>query len=159
MTTNAFEEAINSNELNAFFRGEGKYHIPSRDYNGHMHGAQMGGAARSYAEQSSSHTNDFDKGFLNFIESLDVSCEDLNHLLANMSSYFGQKSRNGFPDSILFDNASSLGSLLVIDYLKKIDQASFANEVKDQVLRHAKFINNKGSSLLNDILIELPNIK
>lgn len=159
MTINLFELAINSNEVNAFFRGEGKYLIPSPDYDGHVHGAHMGGAARSYAEQSSSNSKDFDKAFLSFIESLNVSSEYLNHLLANMSSYFGQKSRNGFSDSVLFDTTLSPGSLLVSAYLKHVDQSSFADDVKGHVLRHTKFINNKGSSLLNDIVNELSNIR
>lgn len=28
---------------NQFFRGQHKYFVPSRDYEGHVHGAHMGG--------------------------------------------------------------------------------------------------------------------
>lgn len=57
---------------------------------------------RIYAEESTEHSAAFDKAFLIFLDSLDVSKEDLNHLLANLSSYCSQKSRGGFPESHLF---------------------------------------------------------
>lgn len=155
MKNNLFEAAILSNETSDFFRGYGKYNIPSPDYEGHVHGAQMGGAARTYAEKSEECSENFDRAFIDFLNSLSISKEDLNHLLANLSSYFAQKSRGGFPHSKLFEASSSSGSVFVKEYLKKIVQAPFFLDVKASLGKHAAFINKKGFSLLVDIVNDL----
>ena len=155
MKSNILESAILSNETNDFFRGYGKYNIPSPDYEGHVHGAQMGGAARTYAEKSEVCSENFDRAFMEFLNSLSISKEDLNHFLANLSSYFAQKSRGGFPYSKLFETSSSSGSVFVKEYLNKIVKAPFFQDVKVSLVKHAAFINNKGFDLLIDIVNEL----
>lgn len=155
MTLNLFESAIVDNEENEFFRGHGKYLVPSQDYDGHLHGAHMGGHARTYAELSTDHSKRFDEAFLNFMKSLEVNEEDLTHLLANMSSYFGQKSRGGFPESSIFNDKTSLGSRILRDYMVKIYRAKFLKEAQDKILRHAEFIRKKGSTILMETIEDL----
>lgn len=155
MTTNLFETAVNKKEITDFFRGNGKYLIPSPDYEGHVHGALIGGCARTYAELSPSNMKIFNDAFIEFLKSLEVSKEDLNHLLANLSSYFSQKSRDGFVDSHLFENESDLSSGILKEYLKNIYQAPFIDEVKDQIGRHVKFTKKKGFSLLGNLTAAL----
>ncbi len=155
MTSNLFEAAIEKDEIDDFFKGKNKYFVPSQDYEGHVHGAHMGGCARVYAEKSKANTEAFDKALLQFLNSLEVSREDLNDLLANLSSFFAQKNRGGFNQSRLFESKESMESSMLYDYLNKIYQSSFSEEVKDQINRHAKFANKKGNSLLADIAINL----
>lgn len=159
MTINLLEFAIKNNQVGDFFRGKGQYFLPSPDYEGHVHGANMGGFARVFAEQSNLNSTIFDDAFLFFLKDLAVSKEDVGNLLSNLSSYFSQKSRGAFSESIIFLNSSSQGSLILQKYFSKINHSSFVAEVKDQIVRHAKFIRNKGSSLLIDIVDDLHNIK
>lgn len=155
MTNNLFELAIAADEVNAFFRGEGKYFVPSPNYEGHVHGAHMGGFARTYAEKSDVHSDRFDQAFLVFMQSLDINKKDLNHLLANLSAYFSQKSRGGFLTSVIFSDMSSAGSRLLGSYIAEIYKSPFSREVQDQIMRHAKFISSKGNSVLSEIVENL----
>lgn len=152
---NLFETAVYQNETSSFFRGEGKYFVPSPDYEGHSHGAHMGGYARTYADSSLVCSREFDQAFLAFIESLKVCKEDLNHLLANLSAYFAQKSRGGFANSNIFSNKASKGSTLLKDYMAEISKSQFSKEVRDQILRHVKFTGKKGNALLMEIVEDL----
>tara|TARA_R110000796_G_scaffold200583_1_gene316591 strand:+ start:775 stop:1260 length:486 start_codon:yes stop_codon:yes gene_type:complete len=157
MINNNFQKAIESGSVHDFFRGKGSYFIPSPDYDGHVHGAQMGGAARVYAEESREHSKEFDKFFLEFLEflefldSLEVSEDDLNHLLANLSSYCAQKSRGGFTYSFLFENQNGPEWNSVNRYLNEVSKSSFFGNVKSQIARHANFINKKGYKFLSYI--------
>lgn len=155
MTDNLFESALAATEVEAFFRGTGKYFVQDLDNRGHVHGAQMGGAARTFADQSESNANIFDEAFLTFVKSLNVTKEDLSHLLANLSSYFGQRSRGGFQNSHLFDSKVNSGTVLVRNYLEKIKNSPFGDEVNEQINKHANFINRKGSSLLSEMIAEM----
>jgi hypothetical protein len=157
MTNNLFQIAINNNEIAEFFRGQGKYFVASRDYDGHVHGAHMGGCVRVYVEESPENSESFDNAFLLFLGSLDVSKEDLNHLLANLSSYCAQRSRNGFPDSHLFDDREKQAWIDLNCYLYKIYNSPFQNEVKDKIMRHANFINKKGYRFVIDIISNFNN--
>ncbi|MBB1316797.1 hypothetical protein H5123_03970 [Shewanella sp. SR43-4] len=151
MTNNNFQKAIQSGNVYDFFRGKGSYFISSPDYDGHVHGAQMGGAARVYAEESREHSKEFDKFFLEFLDSLEVSEDDLNHLLANLSSYCAQKSRGGFTYSFLFENQNGPEWDSVNRYLNEVSKSSFFGNVKSQIARHANFINKKGYKFLSYI--------
>jgi hypothetical protein len=155
MKNNLFKMAIESNSAPAFFRGQSQYFVPSPDYEGHVHGAQMGGAARVYAEESSYHSKEFDEAFLIFLDSLDVSREDLNHLLANLSSYFAQKSRGGFPDSHLFETHDNPEWNILNEFIQKVFDSSFFEDVEAQIKRHAIFIDKKGYNFLLDIVLKL----
>lgn len=157
MTLNLLEVAIENNEAEDFFRGRGQYHIPSPDYEGHLHGANMGGFARVFAESSEINSTAFDNAFLVFLQSLAVSKEDVGHLLSNLSSYFALKNRGGFPDSRIFENSTSQGSVMVLKYLEEVNESALIKDVKDQVLRHAKFISGKGNNLLDGIAKKLLN--
>lgn len=152
MKYNLLEVAIEADEIGDFFRGNGKYFRSSPDYDGHVHGAHMGGAARVYAEESSSNTMIFDKVFLGFLNGLTVSKEDVGHLLVNLSSYFAQKSRGGFSESKIFESDSSPGSIAVKLYFSKVKQTPVISEVKEQIQRHARFIKEKGNSFLDDFV-------
>lgn len=149
---NLFESAIEDNETNMFFRGEGRYFVPSPDYEGHVHGAHMGGHARTYADRSESNSTTFDKAFLEFLKSLSVTEEDLDHLLANLSAYYSQRSRGGFSFCRLFDDPTSIESILLKDYLVKVGRSSFSSSAEDQIARHAAFLRKKGYSLLSNII-------
>lgn len=155
MKSNFLEYAIHSDEVGDYFRGNGKYFVPSQDYDGHVHGAHMGGDARVFAEASLSNSIAFDESFLTFLNTLLVSKEDVSHLLANLSSYFAQKSRGGFSNSKLFENLSSPGSVLLKEYISKVKESAIIFEVKEQILRHAQFIKLKGSGLLENIVGEI----
>ena len=152
MKYNLLKVAIEADEIGDFFRGNGKYFKPSSDYGGHVHGAHMGGAARVFAEESSSNAMIFDKIFLEFLNDLTVSKEDAGHLLANLSSYFAQKNRGGFSESKIFESDSSPGSIAVKLYFFKVKQTPVISEVKEQIQRHARFIKEKGNSFLDDFV-------
>jgi hypothetical protein len=149
MINNNFQKAIQSGNVYDFFRGKGSYFISSPDYDWHVHGAQMGGAARVYAEESREHSKEFDKFFLEFLDSLEVSEDDLNHLLANLSSYCAQKSRGGFTYSFLFENQNGPEWDSVNRYLNEVSKSSFFENVKSQISRHANFLNKKGYRFLS----------
>jgi hypothetical protein len=151
MINNNFQKAIESGSVHDFFRGKGSCFIPSPDYDGHVHGAQMGGAARVYAEESREHSKEFDKFFLEFLDSLEVSEDDLNHLLANLSSYCAQKSRGGFTYSHLFENQNEPEWGCVSRYLNEVSKSYFFENVETQISRHANFIKKKGYKFLSDI--------
>ena len=155
MTKNLLVYAIENNEEDDFFRGRGRYHVPSPDYEGHVHGAHMGGYARSFAEESVENSIAFDEAFFSFVKSLTVSEEDVEHLLSNLSSYFSQKSRGGFSDSKIFEIPSTPGSILIKKYLEKISSSPVIEKVKSKIHVHAQFISGKGYSLLADIIKNL----
>ncbi len=157
MAINLFECALSSNEVNYFFRGEGRYHVASLDYDGHVHGAHMGGHARIYADLNSSNCISFDAAFLSFLQSLSPSIEDLNHALANVSSYCAHKNAGGFSQSKLFVSMTSLGALSLREFILRINQMPFAEEVSDQINRHAEFMRRKGSDILINILEGIKN--
>lgn len=155
MTINYFEDAIEKSEIPEFFRGENKYFVPSRDYEGHVHGAHMGGCARVYAEHSKTNARAFDAAFLQFLNSLSISKEDFGHLLANLSSFFAQRSRGGFPESDLFNDTESPESYALREYLKDIYESPLRAEIEAQADRHAKFISRKGYNLLENIIFDV----
>jgi hypothetical protein len=155
MMNNQFESALAANDFEAFFRGIGKYFVQDPDNRGHVHGAKMGGAARTFADQSESNARIFDEAFLTFVKRLSVTKEDLSHLLANLSSYSAQKSRGGFKHSNFFDNKDSAGIALVKLYLEEIKNSPFGNEVKEKIIKHANFIDRKGSNMLIEIISDI----
>ncbi len=57
MINNIFESALSKNETNFFFMGIGEYRVPSPDYEGHIYGANIGGPARTYSEESNLKAN------------------------------------------------------------------------------------------------------
>ena len=152
MSKNLFESAINKNETNDFFRGNGKYFVPSPDYDGHVHGANIGGYARVFAENNKKSMMEFEHAFILFLQSLEVSKEDLAHLLANLSAFFAQRSRNGFSASCLFKKKEAIEYQVLLSYIKKIRCSSFFEDIKDQLQRHANFIEKKGECVLSDII-------
>ncbi len=157
MKNNLFEFAIDLNETNQFFHGEGRYHVPSSDYEGHVHGANMGGHARTHADLNSSNCKRFEAEFLFFLRELSPSKEDLSHALANISSYLSQKSAGGFAQSKLFETKTSPGALILRDFIKRINQMPFATEVANQINRHAEFARKKGNDTLIGILDDIKN--
>lgn len=155
MTNNLFKSAVEKRETNDFFRGERDYFVPSPDYEGHVHGAMMSGHARNFADESVENARIFDELFIEFIQSLNVNREDLNHLLANLSSYFANRSRDGFAESNLFESNGSPGYIELYNYLGKVINSEFCKEAKDQIEKHSKFIEKKGSNVLANIYAEI----
>ena len=151
MTNNLFEVALEKGEVNSFFRGEDNYFIPSPGYEGHVHGAHMGGCVRVFVEKDTLNAERFDEAFIEFLKGLELNKSDLNHLLANLSAFFSQKSRNGFSKSRLFNSEKTLEYKILFDYIKSIYQSDIYNDSKEQLARHASFIERKGYPILNNI--------
>lgn len=158
MNENLFQIALRNKEIGDFFRGNGRYKVQSQDYEGHVHGANMGGAANVFCDLSLENSKIFDRAFEDFIKSLDVSKEDFSHFLANISSYAAQKSRGSFLNSRLFESNKTIASKLVREYIKKIDSSPFGKDVAAQFNRHLKFTTSKGLNLLNDSIVDLSNL-
>ncbi len=152
---NLFELALNNKETDNFFRGEGVYFVPSPDYEGHVHGANISGHAHTFLKASSDNGKKFDDSFINFIKDLSLTEADLSNFLANFSSYVAQKSSHKLPGSNLFLEMDSLESTLVKNYLLKFKSAGALNEYKDKLNTHASFACRKGNEILKKILEEL----
>ncbi|WP_444929947.1 hypothetical protein ACJJIF_19540 [Microbulbifer sp. SSSA002] len=149
---NLFEVALNNKETNCFFRGRGVYFVPSPDYEGHLHGANISGHVNTFLKASPENGKKFDDAFIDFIKGLSPTESDLFHFLANFSSYVAQKNANKLPGSNLFLELDSLESTLVKDYLLGVKKAGDLSQYKDKLNTHADFAYRKGNKILKKIL-------
>jgi len=150
-TENLFEIAIEKNESNEFFCGKGEYFVRSPDYDGHVHGAHMGGWVESFLKDDIKNSQVFSTVFVSFIENLDITKEDLNHLLANLSAYFALKNTGRLVNADLFSDNNSNEIVPLEKYLKAIFNSPVFDEEKDRLYRHANYMKSNG----NDVFLRI----
>jgi|GEM_PF-1811533 len=155
MVTNLFEVSIGKNESNSFFRGEKNYFVKTPDFEQHNHGANLGGHVESFLRMSNTNAKIFDRVFIDFIGSLEITKNDLTHFMANLSAFFALKSRGRLVGSMLFKSSKSIESRLVKSYLIEISKSDFYQSEKDRLYLHANFISRNGNDILLKTLREI----
>lgn len=153
--TNLFEASIKKNETNSFFRGEKNYFVRTPDFDQHNHGANLGGHVESLLRASNDNAEVFDEAFIKFLESLEVTKEDLTHFMANLSAFFALKNRDRLEGSTLFRSPDSNESKLVKSYLTHISNTDIYLTEKDRLYIHANFISKNGNDILLNSLKEI----
>ncbi|MBB1338898.1 hypothetical protein [Pseudoalteromonas sp. SR44-2] len=153
--TNLFEASIEKNETNSFFRGEKNYFVRTPDFDQHNHGANLGGHVESFLRASNDNAEVFDEAFIKFLESLEVTKEDLTHFMANLSAFFALKNRDRLEGSTLFRSLNSTESKLVKSYLTQISNTDIYLTEKDRLYIHANFISKNGNDILLNTLKEI----
>ena len=149
---NLFKKAIDTGEVADFFRGTGEYFVPSPDYEGHVHGANLGGHVESFVEQTRTGAQDFYDAFIEFLKGLDVSKEDMNHLLANLSAYFALKSKNRLVGTDFLNDIDSTEASLIKNYLLLLKEHSILDEEIEKIHRHARYMESNGNRIFTEIL-------
>ncbi|MBQ4800039.1 hypothetical protein J8L73_12995 [Pseudoalteromonas sp. MMG006] len=157
---NLFAAALKTNETNSFFRGEKNYFVRTTDFDQHNHGANLGGHVESFLKASNDNAEVFDDAFIKFLESLEVTKEDLTHFMANLSAFFALKNRDRLEGSTLFRSPGSNESKLVKSYLTNISNTNISNTniyltEKDRLYIHANFISKNGNDILLNTLKEI----
>lgn len=153
--TNLFEASINKNETNSFFRGEKSYFVRTPDFDQHNHGANIGGHVESFLRVANDNSEVFDKAFIKFLESIELTKEDLTHFMANLSAFFALKNRDRLERSMLFSSPDSNESKLVKSYLTQISNTDIYLTEKDRLYIHANFISKNGNDILLNTLKEI----
>ncbi|MEM5514207.1 hypothetical protein WNY79_15040 [Pseudoalteromonas sp. AS84] len=152
---NLFKASIKKNETNSFFRGEKNYFVRTLDFDQHNHGANLGGHVESFLRASTDNAEVFDEAFIKFLESLEVTKEDLTHFMANLSAFFALKNRDKLEGSTLFRSPDSNESKLVKSYLTKISNTDIYLTEKDRLYIHANFISKNDNDILLNTLKEV----
>lgn len=152
---NLFAAALKTNETNSFFRGEKNYFVRTPDFGQHNHGANLGGHVESFLRASNDNAEVFDVAFIKFLESLEVTKEDLTHFMANLSAFFALKNRDRLEGSTLFRSPDSNESKLVKSYLTHISNTDIYLTEKDRLYIHANFISKNGNDILLNSLKEI----
>ncbi len=156
--TNLFEASIKKNETNSFFRGVKNYFVRTPDFDQHNHGANLGGHVESFLRASNDNAEVFDEAFIKFLESLEVTKEDLTHFMANLSAFFALKNRGRLEGSTLFRSLNSTESKLVKSYLTHISNTDIYLTEKDRLYIHANFISKNGNDILLNTLKEIDRV-
>ncbi|ABC30496.1 hypothetical protein HCH_03764 [Hahella chejuensis KCTC 2396] len=145
---NTFEYAPNHNEIDDFFRGKDRYFVRSPDYFGHVHGANISGQVCRFVAESEESGEKFEEAFLAYMAGLDMTGEELSHLLANLSSYFAEKNRGRMAGVNLFSSHDSPAALLLRRYLALLHHAGLYDAVKPELEIHASYIEKLGSDVV-----------
>lgn len=113
-----------------------------------------GGWVESFLKSSVGNSCVFKASFVCFMESLEVTSEDINHLLANLSAYFALKNKGRLVASELFLDAESAECVTLNHYLNTVIRSSIFEKERDRIYRHAHFMNSNGNNFILELLGE-----
>lgn len=135
MPDNLFKKAVDKNETNEFFKGEGDYYSHNPMDGEHCYGIRLSGDANKFIELDVKGAQLFSQCFKNFIDSLSPDCDGLTHLLSNVSE-IQRLRKKGLLQGVDYD--SSVDSNIVVSikkYLKSIKRDEKSNELIKMYLR------------------------
>ncbi|SBT16039.1 hypothetical protein MGA5115_00113 [Marinomonas gallaica] len=130
---NLFRKAVDADETEMFFKGQGRYFVRDPDWGEHVYAAHYSGWVSDFVADSHTKKELFISLFDKFVSNLKATDEDLEHFFGNLSAIAFNQYKGNF--DLGFD-ASSLKSTSVDSFLHLLKSTDIYERKKSLIDRY-----------------------